>query len=61
MNVLLMFGDCVGERVSLLLVLRYGSCILVKTTSFCLFRTRFEVGLDSEGVGERKHEESVVL
>ena len=59
MNVLLMFGDCVGERVSLLLVLRYGSCILVKTTSFCLFRTRFEVGLESEGVRERKHEESV--
>ena len=37
MNVLLIFGYCVGERVSLLIVLRYGSCISVKTTSFaCL-------------------------
>ena len=59
MNVLLMLGDCVCERVSLLVVLRYGSCILVKTTSFCLLRTRFEVGLESEGVEERKHEEPV--
>ena len=31
-----MFGQCVGERVSLEAVLRYGSYISVKMPSFCL-------------------------
>ena len=55
MNVLLMFGYCIGERVSLLVVLRYGSCISVKTTSFCLLRTKFEAGMESGGVEEKRY------
>ena len=32
----LMFGQCVGERVPLEDRLSYGSCVLIKTPSFCL-------------------------
>ena len=45
MNTLLMFGYCVGERVLQETLLRYGSGIFVKITSFCLLRTKFEVVL----------------
>ena len=34
LNSILMLRDCVGERLTLEVVLRYGSCKLVNTTSF---------------------------
>ena len=58
-NTLLMFGYCVVERVSQQAVLRYGSCISVKIASFCLLRRKFETGLESGGVEERKHEKPI--
>ena len=35
LNSILMLGDCVGERLTLDVVLTYGSCKLVITPSFC--------------------------
>ena len=40
-NTLLMFSYCFGE-ISWQFVLRYGSCISAKITSFCFLRTKFE-------------------
>ena len=35
-NIILMFGEYVGEKVSPEVVLTYGSCISIKKPSFCL-------------------------
>ena len=56
MNTLLMFGYCVDEKVSQQVVVRLGSCISVKITSFCLFRTKSEIGLESGGVVKGRQE-----
>ena len=56
MNTLLMFGYCVDEKVSQQVVVRLGSCISVKITSFCLLRTKSEIGLESGGVMKGRQE-----
>ena len=47
---------CVDEKVSQQVVVRLGSCISVKITSFCLFRTKSEIGLESGGVVKGRQE-----
>ena len=36
-------------------VLRFGSCISIKITSFCLLSTKLKMGLERRGVAERRH------
>ena len=53
---LLMCSYCVGERLSQQVVLSYGFYISAKITSFCLFRTKFEMRLESGCVAEGRKE-----
>ena len=40
-------------------VVRFGSCISVKITSFCLLRTKLEMGLERRGVVERRRKKHI--
>ena len=52
MITLLVFGYCVGEKISYQVGLSYGSRIRVKNTSFGFLRTKFEARLQIRGVEE---------
>ena len=40
-------------------MVRFGSCISIKITSFCLLRTKLEMGLERRGVAERRHKKHI--
>lgn len=56
MNTILMLGYCVREMVSQEILHRYGSCMSIKMSIFCLLRTKFEVEV-LNGDGEERRRE----